>query len=177
MRRFLEGGSPRTLPAGLVLALAVGPASGQQDESLAVRVRLREALAAHAVRRAVGGAGRRLQDPQCRAVFSDFADTAGRSLQARLDEHGLTADAYLARVFFYDGSEQKVCSARGILAATEPGNRVVHICAQSFLQKQRQNPYEAENVIIHEVLHTLGLQENPPSSSEISARITSRCGR
>jgi len=177
MRRFLEGGSGRALPAAMVLALAVGRASGQQDEPLAVRVRLREALAASAVRRAVEGAGRRLQDPKCRAVLSDFADAAGRSLQSRLDERGLAAHAYLARLLFYDGSEQKVCSARGILAATEPGHSVVHICAEQFRRSLQRNPYEAENIIIHEMLHTLGLGENPPAPAEIGARIVSRCGQ
>jgi hypothetical protein len=30
-------------------------------------------------------------------------------------------------------------------------------------------------LIIHEMLHTLGLGENPPSSREITQRVTERC--
>jgi hypothetical protein len=30
---------------------------------------------------------------------------------------------------------------------------------------------------IHEILHTLGLEENPPSSSQITRRVLARCGR
>jgi hypothetical protein len=33
----------------------------------------------------------------------------------------------------------------------------------------------AEAVIIHEMLHTLGLGENPPSSTEITFRVLNRC--
>jgi hypothetical protein len=33
-----------------------------------------------------------------------------------------------------------------------------------------------EIIIIHEVLHTLGLRENPPSSEEITRQVTRRCG-
>jgi hypothetical protein len=34
----------------------------------------------------------------------------------------------------------------------------------------------AEAVVIHEVLHTLGLDENPPSSDQITTRVERRCG-
>lgn len=32
-------------------------------------------------------------------------------------------------------------------------------------------------VIIHEMLHSLGLGENPPTSDEITKRVVQRCGR
>ena len=38
-----------------------------------------------------------------------------------------------------------------------------------------RNPREAEAMIIHELLHTLGLGENPPTSIEITRRVESRC--
>jgi hypothetical protein len=34
----------------------------------------------------------------------------------------------------------------------------------------------SEILIIHEVLHTLGLGENPPPSADITARVMARCG-
>jgi hypothetical protein len=83
----------------------------------------------------------------------------------------------LAKRLRKEGSEQKVCSARGILAATQPGHGVVHIRAEQFRRTLQRNPYEAENIIIHEMLHTLGLGENPPAPAEIGARIVSRCGQ
>jgi len=40
----------------------------------------------------------------------------------------------------------------------------------------RNDPAYAEMILIHELLHTLGLGENPPTSLEITARVTERCG-
>jgi hypothetical protein len=48
-----------------------------------------------------------------------------------------------------------VCPSLGRLAAAEPGR--------------------AEAIVIHEVLHSLGLGENPPSSEDITAAVERRC--
>ena len=44
-----------------------------------------------------------------------------------------------------------------------------------FARNQTQNPSLAEAMVIHEMLHTLGLGENPPSSLEINERVRARC--
>jgi hypothetical protein len=31
-------------------------------------------------------------------------------------------------------------------------------------------------IVLHEALHSLGLEENPPSSEEITYRVMARCG-
>ena len=36
-------------------------------------------------------------------------------------------------------------------------------------------PRLAEALVIHEMLHTLGLGENPPTSTEITKRVEGRC--
>ena len=36
-------------------------------------------------------------------------------------------------------------------------------------------PSDAEDLIIHELLHSLGLGENPPTSSQISSQVMRRC--
>jgi len=46
---------------------------------------------------------------------------------------------------------------------------------RSFAEKQVRDPWTAENMVIHEMLHTLGLGENPPSSREITRRVNDRC--
>ena len=38
-----------------------------------------------------------------------------------------------------------------------------------------KNPTLAEAMVIHEMLHTLGLGENPPTTFEITDRVLSRC--
>ncbi|MGH9253012.1 MAG: hypothetical protein ACRD3C_00415 [Vicinamibacterales bacterium] len=34
----------------------------------------------------------------------------------------------------------------------------------------------ARGLVIHEFLHALGLGENPPTSDEITERVTAKCG-
>ena len=48
------------------------------------------------------------------------------------------------------------------------------VCGTSF---RRLSQGERANALIHEMLHTLGLRENPPGSAEITRRVAERCGR
>ena len=86
------------------------------------------------------------------------------------------AAGYLSLVVFVDGRNHGGCQRRGILAVTNPGSRVVGLCG-SFYRTANEDPALAENIVIHEALHTLGLEENPPSSQEINKRVFERCGR
>jgi hypothetical protein len=143
--------------------------------ALAPRVRIKDSMAARAVRLSVAGAVLRLQDPGCRAILAEFRSPSGRLLEAELDARQQTAHDHLASLLFYDGSEQRACGRSGVLAATEPGSQVVFICARAFTRTQTRDFVEGELLLIHEMLHTLGLAENPPSSSEINARVEARC--
>ena len=105
-------------------------------------------------------------------MFSDFTDASGNLLETNLIK--LTADpaGYLLKfVWFADGSDTSQCRRR-IAAFTEPGSRVVFVCGRHFEKKSR----DAELQIIHEILHTLGLGENPPSSDKITRQVAARCG-
>jgi hypothetical protein len=55
-----------------------------------------------------------------------------------------------------------------------PGSRVVFVCP-AHLTKLRSGP-QMQALVIHEMLHSLGLFEDPPSGREITARVTARCG-
>jgi hypothetical protein len=129
---------------------------------------------AGAVRMAREGAARRLADPRCAQVFSEFTDAEGRPLQERLDRYRMSGPEYLSLVFFADGLDRGRCEDDGILATATPGSRLVSVCGR-FARAYRSNPTWGEVVVIHEALHTLGLGENPPSSSEISARVVALC--
>jgi TolB-like protein/DNA-binding winged helix-turn-helix (wHTH) protein/Tfp pilus assembly protein PilF len=72
-----------------------------------------------------------------------------------------------------DGSARESCTAGLTYAFTTPGSRVIFVCGPQFM---RAFPTLAEEVVIHEVLHSLGLGENPPSSREITAQVRERCG-
>jgi hypothetical protein len=50
----------------------------------------------------------------------------------------------------------------------------VRVCS-SFGRLAAAEPERAEALVIHEVLHTLGLEENPPSSEQITVAVEKRC--
>jgi hypothetical protein len=144
--------------AGFVLRSQVPPGPGQR-----------------ALLAAVMGARRRLEQPDCQRLFSEFSDASGRPLQETLDALGQTSAGYLGWVVFADASARPHCKAGGSFAFTTPGSRVVYVCGPQLKDATDQNLAKAEAVVIHEMLHSLGLGENPPTSAEITARVQARC--
>ena len=140
-------------------------------------VRLGGGFFADTVRRAVRGAAERLADASCAAILDEFTDRSGRVLRERLEALALDAPAYARQVLYYDGTNEALCRRNARLHAyTLPGSRVVRTCP-SLAALALEDPGRAEAVVIHEVLHTLGLGEDPPSGREITARVERRCGR
>ena len=84
---------------------------------------------------------------------------------------GVSAADYVGVLIFLEGSSQSVCQSGAALGGTRPGSRVVFLCGEPFDRTVRSNARLAEAVIIHEMLHSLGLGENPPSSQEITSRV------
>lgn len=175
----------RAIPA-LALTLAArlaagdpGPKPSAVDPST-FNVRIAEEAGAAAVRRAVSGAFRSLGDVRCQDLLSRFRDGTGRTLGSNLETLGTTPQEYLRFVLFYDGSQIPACRAKttkDVFAATTPGSRVVLVCLQQFSAAQRKKPYHGEAVVIHEMLHSLGLGENPPSPEEITRQVMGACAR
>ena len=62
-----------------------------------------------------------------------------------------------------------------ILAFTTRNSRVVYLCGRVFERAERRDPRELQVTIIHEMLHSLGLGENPPSPRDINFRILRLC--
>jgi hypothetical protein len=64
---------------------------------------------------------------------------------------------------------------------TIPGLLPVYLCPGAGAPRsklatvQADSPSLAEFMVIHEMLHTLGLGENPPSTFEITERVKQRC--
>jgi hypothetical protein len=123
---------------------------------------------------AADGAVRRLTTPQCQEVLSDFGDADGHSLAERLLAQGHTLQQHLQEVWLLSGSGRAACGKRNTDAFTVPSGRLVFFCPQLF--RQHVSRYH-ELLIIHELLHTLGLGENPPSSASITLQVARRCGR
>jgi hypothetical protein len=129
---------------------------------------------AAAVARAKDGAARRLADAECQRVFSDFRDARGRTIEEDLAVWAMGPAEYLLNLPFIDGRGEFRCRAEKVMLASVPSVPRVIVCP-GFARLQRDQPWRAEILVIHEVLHTLGLGEDPPSSAEITRRVEARC--
>jgi hypothetical protein len=133
---------------------------------------------ARAVDSARTGALSRLESAECRKVFTDFTDAQGRTLQQNLEEWGASPAEYIGLIPFVDGSSQALCRRTKTALAASPGVRRVFVC-KTFADFALRQPTIAESMVIHEILHTLGLGESPqrgaPTSLEITQRVEARC--
>lgn len=123
------------------------------------------------LKRAREGARERLGDPRCLAVLTDFESVNGGRLDLVLRASGRTAQEQIDRLVLESGLGRPGCS-RGQLAFTQIGSPVVSICPRPFTLLP---PAKQEAVLIHEMLHSLGLGENPPESVAITDRVLERC--
>jgi hypothetical protein len=118
----------------------------------------------------------KLANPGCQRIFRDFRDPKGRTLQARLDSLDHTGASFLQILRFANGERLSPCQSSGVLAATTPLSHVIFLCGVRFFETERHDPEFAAALVIHEMLHSLGLGENPPASNEITMRVLERCG-
>jgi len=167
---------------GLVVVSLALASSGAAPDALGgeppLLVRLGDPVACGAVHRSLEWAIDRLQRSEsCRAVLDEFMTASGQPLSAVLAARGETPGQYLAGLLLLDGTSHPRCRSGTVFAYTAPGWRVVYVCSAIFRRHLAQRGAEAEAVLIHEALHTLGLAENPPSSREIQARVHERCIR
>jgi hypothetical protein len=138
------------------------------DRSVLERVRTRAAA--------------KLDDPECGKLLADFRDGSGRTLESNLQPLGVSASRYLLELSFIDGSPLGACRKETVTMAVTPGVRRVFVCPagvgrlNSRLSRvEFESGTLAEAMVIHEMLHTLGLGENPPTTFEITDRVRERC--
>ena len=125
------------------------------------------------VRYALLGASHRLEHTACAQLLTDFQGADGLPLSAHLS---VTPVQYLATLWFAEGDNELRCQiSGGPIAFTAPGNPVIYVCGRHFVRKYLQNPFYAEAILIHEMLHAAGLGENPPTSEQITRRTLARC--
>jgi hypothetical protein len=166
-----------------VFAVASTVALLAADAAAAPRFASLSARDAAALERARTGAARRLEREECQQVLSDFTDPEGRTLRANLESWPRTPSDYLRQVIlFADGSTLEDCKRAAVLLVTSRGHVTVFACpaggsipGSRFARYQAEHSTRAEMMIIHEMLHTLGLAENPPSPFEITDRVAARC--
>ena len=148
----------------------------QSDRPSWPRLELPDPVARLAAREALDNAWELLGQRDCAGVLRDFADRAERRLDERLTAQSVDARTYLTMLVFIDGSRDKVCITGGF-GFTVPGSRVVRLCPAEVKRTWDQQPAHATANMIHELLHTLGLGENPPSSKQITQRVLAACHR
>jgi hypothetical protein len=139
------------------------------------RLHLPDPVARLIGRKALDLAWQRLGQRDCGAVLTGFNDPSGRQLEHRLATLSVDVQTYLTMLVFIDGTREAPC-VTGVLAFTTPGSRVVRICVDQLKQAWQQSPDHTTANFIHEMLHTLGLSENP-SSAEITSRVLAACFR
>jgi hypothetical protein len=148
------------------------------DDGWHPHLRFSAGLARVFVNQAIAGAGKRLGHEDCQQIFSDFQDDAGRTLAANLADRQWKPSSVLSDLWFVDATATDPCLHNDVLAAyTAPGSRVIWVCGSRFADPTSSLRGQAGDiVIIHELLHALGLPENPPSSAEITGQVRERCG-
>jgi hypothetical protein len=163
----------------LVLALALGSASAKTasatpPEPLVLHVRL-AGKPRMVVEEAIHGAIARLARPECRRLFTELADEMGTPLSRALERSAMTAQAFLANLRFVNGDGSRPCRSGASMMFTRRGGRVIFVCAARFADRFARQTVGGELLVLHELLHALGLGENPPASHEITAHVRVRC--
>jgi hypothetical protein len=139
------------------------------------RVYITDVYARHAVYRALTHAAAWLASPGCQGLLLEFRDSHGRPLTEKLAETGGDLEHYLRLLVFLDGSDGAPCRQGPVLAFTSPGSRVVYVCGREFERACKREPEQAPSIIIHEMLHSLGLPEHPPPPRYITRRVQEAC--
>jgi len=139
-------------------------------------IRIPDSVARRAAIDAMETASARFAHADCREILTDFEDGNGRSLADGLSSLAVEIQTYLTMVTFIDDTRNPRCVS-GVLALTGPGSRVVRVCTIELKRMTAQQREYVAATFIHEILHTLGLNENPPSPREITSRVLARCGR
>ena len=167
MRGVRGRGGPGRVLVGWSVVLCLLGGAGADAGSRALEDRVPD------LRRARVGARERLGRPECEAVLADFESVNGGRLDLVLRSTGRTAQEQLDRLVLESGLGRPLCDRHVSMAFTQVGSTVVSVCPRPFTLLP---PTEQEAVLIHEMLHSLGLGENPPESVAITAQVLKRCG-
>jgi hypothetical protein len=154
----------------LLVPLLVSPGAARAQ----VGLRPLPSFESRSVEFAREGAMRRLREPGCQRLLEELRGADGSPLTTKLATFGVSADQYLAMIPFLDGTDRPLCRGGQSQLLTTRGVARIAVC-RPFLQTVDRERVTAEVYVIHEMLHTLGLGENPPSSQEITQRVKRQC--
>ena len=161
--------------ASIALLLVVSPPVLTADTPLKMRwtrINVEDPMAASAIRYALDRASELVSKPACRAVLEDFGNARGHSIARELTDRQLEPVQHLASLLFYEGADE-LCATR--VFYTSVNGRVVFVCTRELAREMRARPHMPPLIVIHEMLHTLGLREDPPSSFAVTRQVAQRC--
>ena len=160
-----------TLAAALLAALSSNEAAALEPDA-AVRV---DPSFGPRVAEAVADAARRLDAQPCSLVLSDFRDAqTGLTLAENLATTGRSASEHVRSLWFRGAPGIRPFLGRRVFAFTAPASSAVFLCREDLLRIQNQ-PRMLTAIVLHEVLHTLGLRNDHPSSVSITEQVLERC--
>ncbi len=130
-----------------------------------------------AVMDALSTADRLLDTQPCLALFEEFRDSSGIPLSTSLAAARETPRGRLAHLYFSDADASRCRADPRMIAYTEPGSRVIWICGERFADQFAMAVRPGAYRLIHELLHSAGLGENPPTSAQITEAVAGHCGK
>ncbi len=163
---------PATVVAGVVFAILIATTPQAAPRN---RIYIRDPYVRDAVGQALRSAAESLKAPRCQTLLTEFSDQRGRALTGRLVDLGMSLAEYVDAIIVEDGERYSRCRDEGVLAFTAVGSRVVHVCGPPFARAAHRDTQEVKAVLVHELLHSLGLGENPPSPRQITYRVKQLC--
>jgi hypothetical protein len=160
------------ITTGLTGQTALGPTG---PDPITARIYVSEPYVRDVVGQALRSAAAWLKAPKCQALLTEFSDQRGRALTERLAELRMSLAEYVAALIVEDGERYSRCRDESVLAFTAVGSRIIYVCGPAFVRAARRDAQEARAALVHELLHTLGLGENPPSPRQITYRVKQLC--
>lgn len=150
-------------------------------------ISIRNGVLHDAVADALNAALQKMENLQCQSVFQKWKNAPSEAYPGPYQTtawdnlNGQSISSWVSGLSFFNGSTWSTCSNSVKMAfTTMPGSHVVMVCPQ-FSSYESGTPGQAADTIIHEILHTLGLGENPPNESqptptEIQDAVEDACG-
>lgn len=154
----------------LLALLLARPASGHEPGAGYVDPSFGPFVAA-----AVEEAAERLGTRPCALLLTDYTDRwTGLTLAEGLALSGRTVSEHVRSLRFQGSRTLRPRGGRRVFALTVPATPVVTLCREDLLLVQGRHTFVTA-VVIHEVLHTLGLRDDVPSSVAITEQVLRRC--
>jgi hypothetical protein len=119
-------------------------------------------------------AAERLGTGACRAIFEELRDFTGRPVARRLADGERSPSSHFARLTFVE-CRDGLCAHGQVAAWSSPGDPRVRVCPRVFAAVAAEDRGEAAAILIHEALHTLGVEEEA-WSQPLTPYVRRRCG-